>query len=328
MIHTLYVYKEKSQNPYHNIATEKRLLEKVQPGQCILYLWQNKNTVVIGRNQNPWVECRTTQLQEDGGFLARRLSGGGAVFHDSGNLNFTFLVSEEDYDLNKQLSVIEKACAYAGITATRSGRNDILAEGCKFSGNAFYHSQGKAYHHGTLLIDVDMENLSKYLTPPKSKLEAKGVASVRSRVINLKELSPALTIESMAEYMEKAFGDVYGGAPQATVFSREDLDLIDRYQEKLSDWNWLYGQKLPFSFECSGRFSWGGITLQLQLASGHIETAQVFTDAMDWSLGETAEKALKGCPFALEDMCNAVKDTFGDTEVSRDLCAMLSEQDI
>ena len=328
MIHTLYVYKEASVNPYHNIATEKRLLEKVQPGQCILYLWQNKNTVVIGRNQNPWVECRTTMLQEDGGFLARRLSGGGAVFHDLGNLNFTFLVAEEDYNLDKQLSVIEKACSYAGITATRSGRNDVLAEGCKFSGNAFYHSQGKAYHHGTLLVDVDMPNLGKYLTPSKSKLEAKGVASVRSRVINLRELSPALTVELMAAYMEKAFSDVYGGKPEALELDLGDFQLIDIYKKELSDWNWLYGQKLPFSFECSGRFSWGGITLQLQLSSGHIEAVQVFTDAMDWSLGEVIENALSACPFTLTAMCDAIKNAFGDTEVSRDLCSMLSQQDI
>lgn len=328
MIQTLYVYKEESTNPYHNIATEKRLLEKVQSGQCILYLWQNKNTVVIGRNQNPWVECRTTMLQEDGGYLARRLSGGGAVFHDIGNLNFTFLVAEEDYDLDKQLSVIEKSCSYAGITATRSGRNDILAEGCKFSGNAFYHSQGKAYHHGTLLVNADMEKLSKYLTPPKSKLEAKGVSSVRSRVINLSELSPTLTIDLLKSYMEKAFGDVYGGAPQPLDLDFEDLLLIETYTEELSSWEWLYGQKLPFSFECSRRFPWGGIALQLQLSSGHIETAQIFTDAMDWTLGETAEKALTGCPFTLTAMCNAVKNAFGDTEVSQDICTMLSQQDI
>lgn len=328
MVHTLYVYKEESVNPYHNIATEKRLLEKAEPGTCILYLWQNKNTVVIGRNQNPWVECRTTMLENDGGFLARRLSGGGAVFHDLGNLNFTFLVSEEDYDLDKQLSVIEKACAYAGIAATRSGRNDVLAEGCKFSGNAFYHSQGKAYHHGTLLIDVDMPNLGKYLTPSKSKLEAKGVASVRSRVINLKELSPTLTAKLMAEYMETAFGDVYVGAPQPIALSKEDMDLVERYQKELSDWNWLYGQKLPFTFECSSHFSWGEITLQLQLSSGHIEKAQVYSDSMDWSIGEILENALYGCPFTLSAMSEATMNAFGDTEVARNICTMLSMQDI
>lgn len=328
MVSKLYVYIADSVNPYENIATEKRLLEMSEPGTCILYLWQNKNTVVIGRNQNPWVECRTTMLEQDGGFLARRLSGGGAVFHDMGNLNFTFLVAEEDYDLDRQLSVIEKACAYAGITATRSGRNDILAEGCKFSGNAFYHSQGKAYHHGTLLISVDMPNLGKYLTPPKSKLEAKGVASVRSRVINLSELSPSLTIPLMTEYMEKAFGDIYGGAPQPLALKDEDIFLIDQYKKDLSTWEWLYGQKLPFSFECSKRFTWGEVTLQLQLSSGHIEKAQAYSDAMDWTIAETLSNALTGCPFSLTAMRDKVNSTFSDQDIANDICAMLSEQDI
>lgn len=108
MIEKLLIYNSDTLDPYLNIATEKYLLETVNAGCCILYLWQNKNTVVIGRNQNAWAECRTTLLEQEGGFLARRLSGGGAVYHDTGNLNFTFLMREEDYDLDRQLTVIDR----------------------------------------------------------------------------------------------------------------------------------------------------------------------------------------------------------------------------
>ena len=184
-------------NPHRNLAIEEYLTDTVPEDTLIVYLWQNKHTVVIGRNQNAWAECRTAELERDGGTLARRLSGGGAVYHDMGNLNFTFSLRTEDYDLRRQQSVIVEACRMLGIPAEISGRNDILTNGCKFSGNSFYSHNGCSFHNGTLLLSVDMANLGKYLTPSKVKLESKGVASVRSRVINLTELVPTLTVAQM-----------------------------------------------------------------------------------------------------------------------------------
>lgn len=328
MIEKLLVYRSHCVDPYFNIATENLLLETVAPGCCILYLWQNQNTVVIGRNQNAWAECRTSLLEEEGGKLARRLSGGGAVFHDVGNLNFTFLVRDEDYDVDRQLSVIQAACAFVGLQAEKSGRNDLLVDGQKFSGNAFYHSQGHAYHHGTLLIDANMEKLSRYLTPSKAKLEAKGVASVRSRVTNLKALVPELTCEMMAEHMQRAFAQVYGYTPEQITLNEMDIQTIEAYAAKLGSWQWLYGPRLPFSFSCEDRFPWGSISLELQVESGHIQNAQVYTDSMDWSLREKLSAAIAGSPFTLPAMCNAVRNAFGETEISRDICTMLSNQEI
>ena len=197
MVNNIFTLVGQGTDPYYNLALEQHLMASVPEDAVILYLWQNRNTVVIGRNQNPWGECRTTALEEDGGLLARRMSGSGAVYHDLGNLNFTFLASRENYDLNKQLSVITAACAQLGIPAQVSGRNDLTADGRKFSGNAFYESAGRACHHGTLLVDADLEKLGKYLMPSKAKLQAKGVDSVRARVANLKEFSPELTVETM-----------------------------------------------------------------------------------------------------------------------------------
>ena len=142
MIRQLLTYRDGCTDPHRNLATEAYLTETVPEDTCILYLWQNRHTVVIGRNQNAWRECRPTLLEQEGGVLARRLSGGGAVYHDMGNLNFTFSLPTADYDLRRQQEVLVAACRRLGIPAECSGRNDILTGGRKFSGNSFYHTGG------------------------------------------------------------------------------------------------------------------------------------------------------------------------------------------
>lgn len=326
MIRSIKVYESTGFDPHYNIATEKFLLETVQEGECILYLWQNKNTVVIGRNQNAWVECRTTLLEQENGKLARRLSGGGAVFHDLGNLNFTFIMRDEDYDLDRQFDVILTACRNLGIRAEKSGRNDLLAEGCKFSGNAFYHSQGHAYHHGTLLVDADMEKLGRYLTPPKAKLEAKGVKSVRSRVTNLKTLCPTLTIDILKEQLKVAFSQVYGFETTDIILSAKDQAVIEVSSKELSAWEWCYGPKLPFSVFCEDRFDWGCVSIGLEVEAGVIKCCQVYSDAMDWALPTTVQQALIGCRFSLEDIRQALSEGISDKQIWEDICSMLEQQ--
>lgn len=328
MIRSLRIFQSSSLDPYYNLAVERQLLEQVAEGECVLYLWQNQNTVVIGKNQNAWLECRTSLLEAEGGRLARRLSGGGAVFHDTGNLNFTFLVRDEDYDVDRQLSVIQQACALAGITAEKSGRNDLLAEGRKFSGNAFYHRGGHAYHHGTLMVDVDKDKLQRYLSPPKAKLQAKGVASVRSRVVNLKELCPALTCDKMRLLMAQAFEEVYGLPASPVILRESDHAAIEEFRQVNESWDFLYGAKLPFNFRCEGRFPWGGIELQLRAVGGIITEAKVYSDAMDWQLAPAVEAAITGCPFRVDALQTALRGGIPNKETAEDLCTLLSDQQL
>lgn len=321
MIEKIALYESAVFNPHHNLAVEQHLLERVKPGCCILYLWQNQNTVVIGRNQNAWSECRTSLLEEEGGHLARRLSGGGAVFHDLGNLNFTFLVHQEDYDLDRQFSVIQEAVRSFGIPAEKSGRNDVLSDGRKFSGNAFYRNGTQAYHHGTLLVDVDMQKMGRYLNPSKAKLQSKGVASVRSRVVNLRELNPDVTIEGMKTAMAEAFSKVYGLPAVRLHPSMLDKPYVDSLCRKNGSREWLYGQKTPFTFQWEERFSWGEIQLNLQVQDGRIAKAKVYSDAMDWSIAPKLEKALTGCRFSRDALREAI--AAAETGVEEDLYQVL-----
>lgn len=297
MITQIALYQSPSTDPFHNLAVEQYLLESLVEGQCILYLWQNKNTVVIGRNQNPWKECHTTLLQQEGGHLARRLSGGGAVFHDLGNLNFTFLVPQADYDLDRQLSVILEAVRNLGISAESSGRNDILAEGRKFSGNAFYKNGRQAYHHGTLLVSADMDKLVRYLNPSKAKLKSKGVDSVRSRVVNLRDLNPEITVDSLKTALARSFCEICGLPLRILEESQLDTEKIQLLEQRSRSWEWNYGQKIPFSFECEERFDWGSVLVQLHIGGGIIQQAKIYSDSMDWSMIPVLEKHLTGCRF-------------------------------
>lgn len=295
-------------DPWLNLAVEDYLLKEVQPGQCILYLWQNQNTVVIGKHQNAWKECRTALLEEEGGKLARRLSGGGAVFHDLGNLNFTFLVAQALYDLPRQLDVILKAVQSLGIPAVFSGRNDLTVEGRKFSGNAFCARNYSALHHGTLLVSADLDKLTRYLQVSSDKIRSKGIESVRSRVVNLREYAPQLTIERMKESLIASFSHIYGASPQALSF--EDvagLENVRQLYQKYSSWGWRYGESPEFDVEWETRLSWGGITLDMQLENGRVKKIYVYSDAMDEELIARIPQVLNGFRFSSADFARSLR---------------------
>ena len=296
MIRRLLVCESSGFDPYENLAREELLLSRAGDC-CVLYLWQNENTVVIGRNQNPWKECRTGLLEEEGGHLARRLSGGGAVFHDRGNLNFTFLMPEEDFDLRRQTEVLAQALKTRNIPVEVSGRNDLLAGGRKCSGSAYYHHNGRAYHHGTLLVETDLEKLSRYLQPSPAKLRAKGVDSVRARVGNLRELEPELTVEGLKDALKEAFTAVYGLRSERLEPTALAGKAMDELSGRYRSWDWNYGRRLPFDLAWETRFDWGELRLELGVEGGIVSRAAVSTDAMDWTLAPRIEAALQGCPL-------------------------------
>lgn len=308
--------------PYENLALEELLMQEVAPGECILYLWQNRHTVVIGRNQNCRGECRIGELESDGGYLARRLSGGGAVFHDLGNLNFTFLTHTDNYDLDRQLGVILLGVQALGIAAARSGRNDITAEGRKFSGNAFYHSGNRSYHHGTIMVDADLDNLSRYLTVSPDKLAAKGVQSVRSRVVNLQELSPGVTVERMKSVLVASFGEVYTLDPTPFDHTRVNSVVLAERTEHFASYNWRMGSEPDYTAAVAGRFPWGGVELRLKVSGGKIAAVTVYTDAMDADLSAILVGRLTGAVLSQSGIKEALSPRTGQ---SSELTAMVAD---
>lgn len=308
MIERLLFLNNYSTNCYENLNIENELLSRVDSKTVILYLWQNENTVVIGKNQNPLAECDINKVQQDGVKIARRLSGGGAVFHDKGNLNFTFVAHKENYDLQKQMEVIKKACALAGINAEISGRNDILVDSKKFSGNAFYHTKTVSLHHGTLLIDSNLEKVGKYLTPDLSKLQSKGVKSVKSRVVNLSEINPELTCDKMREYMVSAAEDVYG------VKAEEYTDInslkVEETIKLYSSREYIFATPIPYTAVFKGRLDLGQFEIRILVKNEKIEDLQVFTDALDVKIPETIKNLLFGEQYDFQVIEKKLTSTF------------------
>ena len=276
---TRYIYAQSnSYDPYFNLALEKFLFDNVHSDEVIFYLWQNEKTVVCGRNQNVYKECNLTNLTNLGGHVAKRLSGGGCVFHDLGNVNFTFIAQGNSYDLNKQMDVIKKACDSFGLSTEKSGRNDITINGRKFSGNAFYEANGHKLHHGTIMINVDSLILESVLNVSKEKLISKGVDSVISRTANLSEFNSSITPDKMKEafkevYDTKTFSETLSLGGQSVLKGTGKggwtssgsmlsmLKSISENQKFFSSDEWIFGEKFEFSNAISDRFQWGGIEI-------------------------------------------------------------------
>ena len=288
--------------PYWNIAVENFLVESAE---CVtLYLWRNRRTVVIGQNQNPYSEVNVEALEADGGFLMRRKTGGGAVYHDDGNLNFSFVVPKALYDQQRQFSVIQRAVESFGLHTELSGRNDILAEGRKFSGNAFSKGRVNDLHHGTLLISGDMSDLAHYLKPKPAKLQKHGVASVRSRVVNLAELNPEITPESIAPRLKEAFLSEYSEYSENSENS-DFSEIIKRPEvralhDHFASPEWKYGRWRTFTAQHSAQFDWGGVELALTVdeARGIITDVQIASDALDLAALDDARRLLTGASTA------------------------------
>jgi len=296
-------------DPYHNLALEELLLRQMEPGRVLLYLWQNGHTVVIGRNQNAWRECRLEEFVTQRGRLARRISGGGAVYHDLGNLNFSFIADNRLFDIKRQMEVICRAVRSFGIEAEQSGRNDLLAQGRKFSGNAYHYAGHASLHHGTLLISSDLSRLGHFLAPSQEKLEANGVQSVRSRVMNLCELNENLTPKAMEEALLRAFGEVYGQAPQEYPMDEINGKSLDLLIEQYESDEWRLERRWAAPHRLQHRFSFGEMEVLFKVDQGQVKQAKVYSDAMDAIWVKRLEAALLGRPYTAEGLSAAVPES-------------------
>ncbi len=312
-----HIFVSNQNDPHVNLAWEDYLFEQVTLGDRIFYLWQNAPVIVIGRHQNPFVELDTKRIQEKNVFLARRPTGGGAVYHDKGNVNFTFISYEEEKkgdlkrEQRKNTEVIIEALASLGLKVEATGRNDLEIDNRKFSGNAFREKSGKVLHHGTIMLDVKLDDLTELLTPPKIKIEAKGIRSVRSRVANLCEFKPELDYPMLCDALEKTYREIFQTTAKRTPFvppeqtGRQSIDeLIALYKSEA----WQYGKSPQFRSQWQTKLSWGLVDLHLDIKNGEIAEVLFYSDALDVELVDLLIQGLNGAPFSPQGLSERFKE--------------------
>ncbi|RJP61726.1 MAG: lipoate--protein ligase [Candidatus Auribacter fodinae] len=276
---------------WKNLATEELLLNTLDPNTCRLFLYVNSDVVVIGKNQNPWKECRVNRLEHEGCRLARRSSGGGTVFHDTGNLNYSFIMPVGAFDIDRQFGIVLKAMSALGVNAVCSERRDIRVMGDKCSGNAMCYRKSAAMHHGTIMVDVKIPKLYRYLTPSDIVVKTHAVQSIPSLVTNLKKIVPDITIEKVMDAICGSFREEYG-----TYTLRNDADYQQSSEwaelyEKHRSWEWRFGRTPRYEITMQKDFSKGYGWFIFNVNEGKIVDVSVSGEPFD----EEAVQKLKLC---------------------------------
>ncbi|ADD01578.1 lipoyltransferase and lipoate-protein ligase [Thermoanaerobacter mathranii subsp. mathranii str. A3] len=299
----LYIY-NKNTNPYFNLAAEEYILKEFQE-ECFM-LWRNEPSIIIGKNQNTLAEINLDYVRQHKIPVVRRLSGGGAVFHDLGNLNFTFIVNEDVSsfsDFKRFTQPIIDVLRKLSINAEFSGRNDITIDGKKISGNAQYYYKNRILHHGTLLFSSSITDLSAALKVRPVKFEDKGVKSVSKRVTNISEhLKEPITIEQFIDLIMNHIREQTGGS-EMYEFTQEDIKKIEKLvREKYSTWEWNFGTSPDYKFKNEKKFAGGTVEVNLNVEKGIIKDVKICGDFFGKYDVSEVENLLKGVKHSEEEI--------------------------
>jgi lipoate---protein ligase len=278
------MFVSESFDPYCNLAYENFLAQNLKTGESCLFFWTNESSIFMGKFQNPWAECGVTSFVEEGGKLLRRPTGGGCVYHDKGCLNFSFLHSERDFRKDFNNSIILEGLKSLGINASANPRGDLVHSGKKFSGNAFRRAKNYSIHHGTLLINTDLNKLNATLCTQLGPITTKALPSIRSKVLNLSELVHGLKVEDVVNSIWKALKD-FRLVNESLVLVKPELilaknQLLMDLHQKFCSWDWIYGQTPKFNYQVGGHkvFVEKGLVSQFELMESLAEECLIKGD--------------------------------------------------
>ncbi|MFJ7728053.1 lipoate--protein ligase [Neobacillus sp. NPDC097160] len=288
-------------DPRINLAIEEYALKNLDINETYLLFYINEPSIIIGKNQNTIEEINTEYVEGNGIHVVRRLSGGGAVYHDLGNLNFSFITKDDGesfHNFRKFTEPVVAALKALGVNAELSGRNDLEVEGRKISGNAQFSTKGRMFSHGTLLFNSEMDHVVSALKVKKDKIESKGIKSVRSRVANISEfLTEKIDIQAFRSLILKSIFEGQEEIPEY-VLTEEDWEKIHQLsKERYQNWEWNYGKSPKFNLQHSHRFPVGSIDARLEVNKGILENCKIYGDFFGVGDVSDIENKLKGIRY-------------------------------
>jgi len=299
-------------DPRINLAIEEYALKNLDINRTYLLFYINEPSIIIGKNQNTIEEINTDYVEENGIHVVRRLSGGGAVYHDLGNLNFSFITKDDGesfHNFRKFTEPVVAALARLGVNAELSGRNDITVDGRKISGNAQFSTKGRMFSHGTLMLDSEIDAVVAALKVKKEKIESKGIKSIRSRVANISEFLDRKV--AMEEFRSLLLNYIFDGAEDIPEYKLTDEDwqkIHELSKERYQNWDWNYGRSPKFNLQRTKRFPVGSIDLRLTVEKGHIENCKIYGDFFGVGDVSEIEEKLKGIRYERSDIATALEE--------------------
>ncbi|PLT33810.1 lipoate--protein ligase [Bacillus sp. V5-8f] len=308
-------------DPAINLAIEEYALKNLDINETYLLFYINRPSIIIGKNQNTIEEINTEYVENNGIKVVRRLSGGGAVYHDLGNLNFSFITKDDGesfHNFRKFTEPVIEALQKLGVNAELSGRNDIVVDGRKISGNAQFSTRGRMFSHGTLMLHSEIENVVSALRVKKDKIESKGIKSIRSRVANISEfLKEPLTIEQFRTLLLQHIFEGNKKIPEYVLTEPDWGNIHKLSKERYQNWDWNYGKSPKFNLKHSHRFPVGSVDIRLEVNKGVIENCKIYGDFFGVGDVSEIEERLKGLRYEKEAIEAALADVnvghyFGD----------------
>lgn len=301
-------------DPTVNLALEEYVLQNFGEQDTYLLFYINSPSIIIGRNQNTIEEINTDYVDENGIKVVRRLSGGGAVYHDQGNLNFSFITKDDGESFQnfaKFTQPMVEALNSLGVPAELKGRNDLVADGRKISGNAMFSTKGRMFSHGTLMLDSEIENVVSALNVKMEKITSKGIKSIRSRVANISEFLEEKI--AMDEFKKMILRYIFGVEDVNDVphYELSEQDWENVYQiskERYQNWDWNYGKSPKFNIQESHKFDGGLVDVRLDVKSGIIENCKIYGDFFGIGEVKDIEKKLIGSRHERKSIEDALAD--------------------